>query len=178
MLLLGILGCHIINLSVSLLHCWWCYWYIILLVVLVIWHVVSVATNVSCCWCVVFLILLLVRHVVGASALCCWRCYWCVVLHYVNDVLVGLLYYLCYCWFVTLLVLLIPFPFYIFIVVLSCLVPTPIACVSVKYYPHCHASGTLVVYHVIVCLLNTKVQLICYVVSVVIKVHCVLHVPW
>jgi hypothetical protein len=67
---------------------------------------------------------------------------------------------------------------YIFVVVLSCLVPTFIACVLVKYYPHCHVCGTLVVYHVIVCLLGTNIHLICYIVSVVIKVDCVLHVPW
>ncbi len=63
--MLGILVCHIINVSVSLLHCqWWC-WCITLLVVLAVWHVVRVAADVLCCccwwwWYVVFLILLLV----------------------------------------------------------------------------------------------------------------------
>lgn len=95
---------------------------------------------------------------------------------YVDDV-VGLLYYLCYCWFVTLIVLLILFPF-IFLLLFF----------HVWFLLHCMCFGEILPplpcwwhiggYHVIVCLPSTKVQLICYIVSVVIKIHCVLQVPW
>lgn len=134
-----------------------------LLMLMLMCHVVGVLCFWYCCWFVALLVL--VHYVVSVVANC-----------YVDDVVVGPLYYLCYCWFGTLQVV-NTIPFYIFVVVLSCLVPTFITCVLVKYYPHCHAGGTLVVYHVIVCQPNTRVQLICYIVSVAIKVHCVLHVP-
>jgi hypothetical protein len=63
---------HIVSIVVGSLHFFECCWFVALFLLMLVHHIVLVATSLLHCWFIVMFLLLLVYHIVGSlHCFCC-----------------------------------------------------------------------------------------------------------
>jgi hypothetical protein len=76
------------NVVVGSLCCFYCYWFVALLILLLVCYIVSfvvgsIISNLSCCWSYYWFVMLLVESVcrIAIGSSCCYLCCWFISIH-------------------------------------------------------------------------------------------------